>query len=109
MDAADISRELLYHAARHIETSRGQVVFRAPQFTYRFEPSCSQWAVGREKNSFPAEARRAPKSYTTVRRGVEYRLKGTSSDDEGFLEVRRAEQPEPVARLRLWERQQLAT
>ncbi len=109
VDAADISRELLYHAARRIETSGQQVIFRAGQFTYRFKPSSSLWEVGREKNDFPAEAGRAAKSYTSARSGVEYLLKGTSSDDEGILEIRRADQSEPVAHLRLWERQQLAT
>ena len=109
VDAADISRELLYHAARRVETTGQQVIFRAAQFAYRFEPSTSQWDVGREKNNFPAEAGRAAKSYTSAHLGVEYRLKGTSSDDEGILEVRRADQSEPVVHLRLWERQQLAT
>ncbi len=108
VDAAEISRELLYHPARRIEATPGGWIFRAAQFTYRFDPASSRWEVAREKNFSAAEAGRATIRYTSARLGTEYRFKGVGADEEGTLEIRRGEQPEPVARLGLWERKQLA-
>ncbi len=107
VDAAEISRELLYHPARRIETTPGGWIFRAAQFTYRFDPASSRWEVAREKNLAAAEPGRATTRYANARLGTEYRFKGVGADEEGILEIRRSEQPEPVARLRLWERKQL--
>ena len=108
-DATEISREVLYHPARRIESTARGWIFRAAQFTYRFDPASGQWEVAREKNSFPAESGRAARVYASARLGAEYRLKGTSTDEEGFVEIGRGEEPDPVARLRLWERKPLAT
>ena len=108
VDAADISRELLYHPVRRIEITGQRVLFRAAQLTYRFEPASSHWEVARENNFSPAEAGRSVKSYNGARLSAEYSFKAAASDDEGILEVRRGAEPEPVARLRLWERKQLA-
>ena len=108
VDAAEISRELLYHPAQRIEATPGGWIFRAAQFTYRFDPASSRWEVAREKNFSAAEAGRTTTRYTSARLGTEYRFKGVGPDDEGILEIRRGEQPEPLARLRLWERKQLA-
>ena len=108
VDAADISRELLYHPARRIEATGQRVLFRAAQFTYRFDPASTHWEGARENNFSPAEAGRSLKSYTSARLSAEYRFKAAASDDEGILEIRRGAEPEPVVRLRLWERKQLA-
>jgi hypothetical protein len=111
-DAADISRELLYHPAHRIEPSEQGLIFRAAQFTYRFDSSSGQWQVRREKNFAPAETGQAIKMYKTARLGTEYRFIGTSTDDQGTLEIRRGPEQdlkvEPFAPLVLWKRQQLA-
>ena len=105
-DAADISRDLLYHPARALETRAGAVVFRAAEFTYTLDPTTGQWKVTQEKNALPAA--RSLSFYRSERLGTEYRFKGESSDDEGILEIRSSADPEPLLRLVLWNRRQLA-
>src|SRR5574341_177460 len=106
VDAADISRELLYHPARAIESRGGAILFRAAEYTYTLEPATAAWRVIREKNAFPAA--RSLNSYRSERLGVEYRFKGESTDEEGTLEIRAGPDPEPIVRLILWNRTQLA-
>ena len=67
VDAAEISRELLYHPARQIEIGPQRVVFRAAKFTYRLEPSSGRWEVVREKNFAPAEPLAALKDRKSTR------------------------------------------
>ena len=43
VDAADISRDLLYHPARAIESRAGAVVFRAAEFTYTLDSAAGSW------------------------------------------------------------------
>lgn len=107
VDPAEISRELLYHPARQIETTARGLIFRAAQFTCRFDPTTGQWEVRREVN---AEARIGPpmETYKSERLGVEYHFASPSSDDEGILEIRRGAEPQPLARLHLWNRGQVA-
>ncbi len=106
VDAADISHDLLYHPARTIEFRRGGVHFRAAEYTYAFDPATGTWKVTREKNAIPKE--RSLSSYRSERLGAEYRFKGESTEDEGILEIRVGENPEPLFRLVLWKRPQLA-
>lgn len=106
VDAADISRDLLYHPARAIESRDGAVIFRAAEFTYTLDPATGSWKVTREKNALPTE--KSLKSYSSLRLGVVYNLKGESTDDEGILEIRSGADPEPLLRLALWNRSQLA-
>src|SRR5713101_745650 len=61
VDAAEISRDLLYHPARLIESSWAGpelrlAVFRAAEFTYRLLGPANQWEVLREKNDKVAAA-----------------------------------------------------
>ena len=107
VDAAEISRDLLYHPARRIEFSDHGPVFRAERFTDRFDSRAGWWEVALEKNDL-AEASQAVKSYQSVRLGVALRFQGIATQSEGILEVNRGESAEPVARLSLWNRQQLA-
>jgi len=106
VDAADISRDLLYHPARAIESRGGAVLFRAAEYTYTLDPATATWKVTREKNALPAT--RSLSSYRSERLGVEYKFKGESTDDEGILEIRAGAEPEPLLRLVLWTRAQLA-
>jgi len=108
VDPAEISRDLLYHPARRIETSGLRMIFRATQFTYRFDPASGQWEVTREKNFDLAEANRTVQVYKSARRGTEYRFVSKSTDDEGILEIHPREDVEPLVRLVLWNRKQLA-
>ncbi len=112
VDAAEISRELLYHPARRIETSEQGLIFRAAQFTYRFDFASGQWQVRREKNLASAEIGQAIKTYKSAALGTEFGLIGTSTDDQGTLEIRRglgqSLKLEPFAPLVLWTRKQLA-
>ena len=112
MDAGEISRELLYHPARRIETREQGLVFRTERFTYRFDPSSGRWEVHREKNFAAAEAIPAIKSYKSARLNAEYRFVARSTDDEATLEIRRGPEEslkvEPFGPLVLWKRQQLA-
>lgn len=112
-DAAEISRELLYHPARLIEFSAAgpnlqTALFRAKQFLYRFDAAAGKWEVQREKNDAAAEADAPRKRYQT-RQGMEYRFAAASTEEEGILEIRRSDQTERVARIALWNRAQLAT
>lgn len=109
-DAAEVSRDLLYHPARRIELAPDAVVFRAAQFTYRWDRAGARWEVRREKNFAPADLRRALRSYRHAATGAEFRFAAAESDDEGILEIRPMAdlEGEPVARLRLWDRAQLA-
>jgi hypothetical protein len=106
-DAAEISLDLLYHPARRIEFTQQGAIFRAAQFTYRFRAEDGRWEVAREKNADP-DAGRAMKSYANARLGGELRFNGVATQNEGILELRRSDAPEPLARLTLWTRQQLA-
>ena len=112
VDAAEISRELLYHPARRIEIGPQRVVFRAAKFTYRLDPSSGRWEVVREKNFAPAEPLAALKSYKSERLGAEFRFVGVANDNEGMLEIRRGTDPNlsvrPFAPLVLWNRKRLA-
>src|SRR5712692_7281429 len=81
VDAAEISRDLLYHPARLIESSWAGpelrlAVFRAAEFTDRL--------------------------------GADYFLAAASTGDEGILDIRGSAGGEPLARVRLWERKRLA-
>lgn len=107
-DASEISRDLLYHPAQRIEAVEGKLLFRAVQFTYQFDLTTEQWAVRREKNSVAGE--RAVTSYRRASGDAQFRFAGSSTDDEGILEIRRGTlaDSEPVARLELWTRGQLA-
>jgi hypothetical protein len=113
-DPAEIARNLLYQPARRIEASNGTLFFRAADFTYRFNPS-GEWQVAREKNELSNGLRSGLrwKEYTCARLRLTFRFTGVATDDEAFLEIRRVgpngPQAEPLARLRLWERKQLAT
>jgi len=107
VDAADISRDLLYHPARSIELRGDAVLFRAAEYTYTHDLATGTWKVTREKNTLPAA--RSLSSYRNERLGVEYRFKGESTDDEGILEIRAGSDPEPLLRLVLWNRTQLAS
>lgn len=106
VDAADVSRELLYHPARAIESRGGAILFRGAEYTYTLDPATATWRVIQEKNTLPAA--RSLNSYRSERLGVEFRFKGESTDDEGILEIRAGPDPEPIARLVLWNRTQLA-
>lgn len=106
VDAADISRDLLYHPARAIESRAGAVVFRAAEFTYTLDTSAGSWKVVREKNALPAA--RSLNFYRSERLGTEFHFKGESTDDEGILEIRSSADPEPLLRLVLWNRTLLA-
>ena len=109
-DAAEISRDLLYHPAGRIEVVAGGVVLRATEFTYRFDAATSQWTVSREHNFDPATISRALKTYKDARRNAEFRFAGTSDEKEGVLEIHRVgpDGPARVARLVLWTREQVA-
>jgi hypothetical protein len=109
-DAAEISRDLLYHPAKRIEFDAGSVVFRAAEFTYRFDPASSQWSIARERNVEPGSPDRRMKSYKDVRRNADYRFVGSSDDTQGVLEIQRVgpDGAVPVKRLILWTRAQLA-
>jgi len=110
-DAAELSRDLLYHPALRIEPFDGGLCFRAAQFTYEFVPASGQWTVRREANFRPSDLPREIKTWRDPGTGAEFRFAGSSTDDEGILEIRRAESPadqEPLARLVLWNRKELA-
>ena len=77
-DAAEMSRNLLYHPAQHIEFAAGAAVLRAAEFTYRFDTASSRWTVTREHNFDRSQTPRALKSWKDARRNVEYRFSGTS-------------------------------
>lgn len=112
VDAGEISRGLLYHPARRIDATEQGLLFRAAQFTYWCDPASGQWEVRREKNLSVAEVAPAIKNYRSARLAAEYRLVGTSTDDEATLQIRRGPEEslkvEPFAPLVLWKRQQLA-
>lgn len=110
VDAAEISRDLLYQPAYRIETDAGGVVFRSERFTYRFDTANGRWDVQREKNFVASELPRALRSYRHESSGTTYRFVAAESTDEGILEIRPFTDAEgdPLARVRLWTRQQLA-
>ena len=113
VDAAEISRDLLYHPARLIESSWAGpelrlAVFRAAEFTYRLLGPANQWEVVREKNAKAAAVVAPLKIYRSDRLGADYSLAAASTDDEGILNIRGPAGGEPLARVRLWERRQLA-
>ncbi len=110
VDAAEISRALLSHPARLIESAWAGAelrfaVFRAAEFTYRLDGAEGQWQVTRQKNDQVAAAIAPRKAYRSERLGAEYRFAAASTDDEGILEIRTG--AELLARLRLWESKQL--
>jgi hypothetical protein len=109
-DAAEISRDLLYHPAYRIETESSAVVFRAAEFTYRFDRATSQWEVRRERNFRRNEAPRSLSTYRHEASGTTYRFTAPDDDDAGILEIRPLAdaEGEPVAQVRLWTRAQLA-
>ena len=109
-DAAEIARDLLYQPALRIEAGAGGIVFRGERFTYRFEAASSQWTVLREKNSAVSELPRAVRTHRHEPSDTTYRFVAAESDNEGILEVRpfTDAEGEPLARVRLWTRQQLA-
>ncbi len=113
VDAAEIARNLLYQPARRIDVSSGTLLFRAAEFTYRLDAS-GGWQVVREKNDVSAGLRSGPhwKEFTSARLGAAFRFTGMSTDNEAFLEIRRVgpdgPPSEPAARIRLWDRKQLA-
>jgi hypothetical protein len=106
-DAPEVSRELLYEPAQRIETNGQGVIFRAAQFTYRLDPSSDRWEVAREKNP---QARVYPpiETYKSNPPDVEYHFVAADIDSEGILEIRRGNDPQPVARMTLWNRQEIA-
>lgn len=104
-DAAVISGELLYHPALRIEAAGGALLFRAAQFTYRFDAASGEWRVTREK--YEVEQPKVTR-YRHAASGAEFRFEGESTDDEGFLEIFKGDETEPVARLELWNRARLA-
>jgi hypothetical protein len=111
LDAAEVSRDLLYQPAYRIETGAAGVVFRGERFIYRFYPASSQWEVRREKNFVASQLPRAVLTYRHEASGNTYRLVPIDSDDEGILEIRPLTdmEGEALVRLRLWTRQQLAS
>jgi hypothetical protein len=112
-DAAEITRNLLYQPARRIDSANGALLFRAAEFTYRLDAS-GGWSVVREKNDVTAGLRSGPrwKEYSSTRLGATFRFTGVSTDNEAFLEIRLVgpdgPPADPVARIRLWDRKQLA-
>ncbi len=110
VDAAEVSRDMLYQPAYRIEMGAGGVVFRSEHFTYRFDAASSQWDVHGEKNFTASELPRAVRSYRHESSGTTYRFVAAESADEGILEIRpfADAEGEPLARVRLWTRQQLA-
>ena len=108
-DAAEISRDLLYQPAYRIETGAAGVVFRGERFTYRFDAANSQWTVSQEKNFTARQLPRAVRSYRHEASGTNYRFVAAESSDECILEIRpfTDAEGEPLARLRLWTREQL--
>lgn len=108
-DAAEISRALLYHPARSIESATDAIMLRAARFTYRFGLSTSQWTVARESNLDPERDKPEPVTqYTVARLARTYRFSGIADEDGGILEIHRTDQAELLARLILWTRPQLA-
>jgi len=109
-DAAELSRNLLYHPAQRIEFAAGAAVLRAAEFTYRFDPATSQWTVTREHNFDRTSTSRALKSWKDARRNVEYHFTGTSDEKQGELEIERVgpDGSVPVAHLVLWTLDQVA-
>jgi hypothetical protein len=109
-DAAEISRDLLYHPAERIEFSASGVVLRAAEFTYRLDTATGQWTVTRERNFERGAGSRAVRRYKYARLGAEFEFSGTSDEKEGALEIQRAgpDGPVRVARQVVWTLEQVA-
>lgn len=104
-DAAEISRDVLYHPAMRIERADGAMIFRAAQFTYRLDLVSGQWQITRGKNDVEPHLLT---SYLHTTTGTEFHFRGTATRDEGILEIRKGAEEEPLERLVLWDRDQLA-
>jgi hypothetical protein len=109
VDAAEISRDLLYHPAVRIDADEQALLFRAQRFTYRFDRASAQWDVRAEPNFRAGDIPRGVRRYRHEPSGNSYAFTAADSDDEGILEIRPFADTagEPVARVRLWTREQL--
>jgi hypothetical protein len=109
-DAAEISRDLLYQPAIRIDADEHAVLFRAERFTYRFDRASGQWEVRREANIRPGDVPRGVRRHRHESSGNTYEFAAADDDKEGILEIRPFADAagEPMARVRLWTRRQLA-
>lgn len=107
-DAAEISRDLLFQPALSAEDAEGKLLFRAPRFTYRFDPARESWEVRPEASARVPEILRTVIVHRHAASGTEFRFKGGATEDEGILEIYRAAEVDPAERLTLWNRQRLA-
>jgi hypothetical protein len=109
-DAAEISRELLYHPAVRIDADEQALLFRAERFSYLYDRGSGRWNVRAKANFRAGDVPRAVRRYRHEASGQTYEFAAADHENEGVLEIRPFTDAagEPVARVRLWTRAQLA-
>ncbi len=110
-DSSEISRDLLYHPARVIESSDSALLLRGARFTYRFDRGTHAWQVRAEDNSalLPPEAE--VDEYESERLSALFQFFGETDGEEAVLEIHRSLNEagfEVIARLPVWNRARLA-
>ncbi len=113
-DASEVTRALLLDSVLRIEVfspgKSGDVAqFLGSHFIASFDSASRQWQFKLHSTKFPPPADARRRKWKSAPTGGEYEFLSKSDDDRATLEIRRADQAEPVLTAVLWTREQIAS